>query len=138
MKINELTKRELESITYVDISYMILKEENNKFNTPTLFRKVCDILELSDEVFENKIGEYYTDLTLDKRFIIMKDATWELRENTKVETLLDEDDETEYLDEEEEVEEDLELTCEGLELEDDDAEDDDADLNIIDEEDLDL
>ena len=138
MKINELTKSELESLTYVDISYMILKEDKNRFNTPTLFRKVCDLLDLSEEEFENKIGEYYTNLTLDKRFIIMKDATWELREKTKVETLIDEDDDNEYLDEEEELEEDLELIDEGLELDDEDSEDDDLNLNIIDEEDLDL
>ena len=136
MKIKDLTKSELESMTYVDISYMILKEEKNCFNTPTLFKKVCKILDLSENEFENKIGEYYTNLTLDKRFIIMKDGNWELREKTKVETLVDED-ETEYLDEEEEIEEDLELIDEGLELNDDDS-DDDEDLNIIDEEDLEI
>ena len=136
MKIKDLTKSELESMTYVDISYMILKEEKDRFNTPTLFKKVSEILDLSEGEFENKIGEYYTNLTLDKRFIIMKDGNWELREKTKVETLVDED-ETEYLDEEEEIEEDLELIDEGLELNDDDS-DDDEDLNIIDEEDLEI
>ena len=137
MKINELTKSELESLTYVDISYMILKEEKKRFNTPTLFRKVCDLLNLTEEDFENKVGEYYTNLTLDKRFIFMKDGNWELREKTKVETLIEEDD-NEYLDEEEEKEEDLELIEEGLELDDDDSEDDEPDLNIIDEEDLEI
>lgn len=135
MKIKDMTKVELETLSYTDLTYMILKENKASMNTPTLFRKICDLLEYSETDFENKIGDYYTSLTLDKRFVLLEDATWDLRENHSVELELDDEEESTEETEEEEEEEELEESLEEpVSLDEDlDTDEDLSDLSIVDD-----
>lgn len=136
MKLNKMKKEELELLSYTDLTKMILEEEGKSFTTPDVFRKICELLELSDDDYVNKVGDYYTALTTDKRFVFLEDGTWDLKDKHKVEIVLDEDEEveTEELDEEE-GEEDPELEYntleEGVDEEDDDASEELEDLSII-------
>ena len=144
MKLKEMSKEELEVLSYTDLTEMILKENKKPMNTPSIFKKICDLLELTEEDYTNQIGDYYTSLTTDKRFILLDTAEWDLKDKHKVEIDLSEDDEEEYdeesEDEEEEIEEDeeSELDDESIEITDDeiDLDDDMEDLTIVDDEDL--
>ena len=69
MSIREKDKLDLELMSYTDIAYEIIKEDKKQYNTPNLFREVCNLLELSEAEFEAKIGDFFTALTTDKRFI---------------------------------------------------------------------
>lgn len=133
MKIKDMTKAELELLSQCDIAALLLKENTKPMNTPAIFKKICNLLELSDEEYTNKIGEFYTSLTTDKRFILLDNADWDLRDNHAVKISIDDDEEdTEY-----EEEEELEETEEDL-LEEDDIEEplDDEDLDIDDDDEL--
>ena len=143
MKLKEMSKEELEVLSYTDLTEMILKENKNPMNTPSIFKKICELLELTEEEYTNQIGDYYTSLTTDKRFILLDTAEWDLKDKHKVEIDLSEaDDEDEVFDEEseedndEELEEELE--DESIEITDDevDLDDDMEDLTIVDDEDL--
>ena len=144
MKLKEMSKEELEVLSYTDLTEMILKENKKPMNTPSIFKKICELLELGEEEYTNQIGDYYTSLTTDKRFILLDTAEWDLKDKHKVEIDLSEDDEEEYdeesEDEEEEIEEDeeSELDDESIEITDDeiDLDDDMEDLTIVDDEDL--
>lgn len=143
MKLKEMSKEELEVLSYTDLTEMILKENKKPMNTPSIFKKICDLLELSEEDYTNQIGDYYTSLTTDKRFILLDTAEWDLKDKHKVEIDLSEaDDEEEVFDEEseEETEEALEeeIEDESIEITDDevDLDDDMEDLTIVDDEDL--
>lgn len=138
MKLKDINKTELEQMSYADLSYIILKENKKPMNTINLFKKVCEVLELSDDVLNEKIGDFYTSLTTDKRFLMLDSSEWDLRENNIVKMEIEEDeeeiDEEEIDDEEvdeEEIEEDLDQ-----DILDDDLDDTD-DLSIISENDLD-
>ena len=48
------------------------------------------------EEYSEKIGDFYTSLTTDKRFILLDTAEWDLKDKHKVEIILDEDDEEEF------------------------------------------
>ena len=142
MKIKDMKKEDLEVLSYTDLTEMILKENKKPMNTPSVFRKICDLLELSEEEYSEKIGDYYTSLTTDKRFILLDTAEWDLKDKHKVEIILDEDDEEEVFDEEE-IEEDEEIeeeTDESIEITDDEVDLDDSDdlddLSILDDDDL--
>ena len=142
MKIKDMTKKDLELLSYYDIAYMLLKE-NKPMNTPTLFKTICDLLELGEDEYTNKIGEFYTSMTTDKRFILLDSAEWDLRDNHAVKITIDddedEDDEEEIEDEiedEMEDEEDLEEPIDDEELDVDSDDDDLDDLSIINEEDI--
>ena len=131
MKIKDMSKVELETLSYTDLTYMILKEEKKRMNTPTIFRKICTLLDYTDEQFQNKIGDYYTSLTLDKRFILLDDATWDLSEKHSVTLEVDEDEEN-FDTEEDEVEEEDDSVEENLDDDtDDDTDDELSDLSVV-------
>jgi len=143
MKLKDMKKEELEVLSYTDLTEMVLKENKKPMNTPSVFKKICELLELTDEEYSEKIGDYYTSLTTDKRFILLDTAEWDLKDNHKVEIVLDEDDEEEAFDEEEieEAEENLnEEEDESIEITDDEIDLDDSDdledLSIIDDDEL--
>ena len=71
MKLKDMKKEELEVLSYTDLTEMILKENKKPMNTPSIFKKICDLLELSEEEYTNQIGDFYTSLTTDKRFILL-------------------------------------------------------------------
>ena len=147
MNLKDMKKEELELLSFTDLTEMILKESKKSMNTPSIFKKICSLLELSDEDYQSKIGDYYTSLTTDKRFIHLDNAEWDLKDRHKVEIINfdeDEDDEEEV----EEIAEDGDESADHIEEEetiDDDVLDDESldsdedleELTIIDDESLD-
>ena len=145
MKLKDMKLEELELLSYTDLTYKILKEEKKALNTPTIFHKICDLLGYSETDFEEKIGDYYTSLTIDKRFTMLDSAEWDLRENHVLEINLEEEtSEEEEIEEEsetdEETEEELDVEEDSLDstIEDDleDSDDDMDDLSILEEDEL--
>lgn len=135
MKLNKMKKEELELLTYTDLARMIIKEEGRPLNTPTIFKKICDLLGLSEDDYLEKVSDFYTSLTIDKSFVFLQDGTWDLKDNHKVSIILDDDEEVE---EELEIEEEEEIESydDDIEADDDDdnPDDDMEDLSIIDDE----
>ncbi len=140
----KLTKEELELMSYNDITNMLLKE-SPQATTLDLFTKIVDMLGLPKQTLESKIGEFYTALTNDKRFILLEDGTWDLKSNHKTQNFAIEDDLEDYEEEIEEEYDDIPETPEENEdIYSDDSEEDSGDvaeeyknLVIVDEEDLD-
>lgn len=146
MNLENMKLEELELLSYTDLTEMILKESKKSMNTPSIFKKICELLELSDEDYQNKIGDYYTSLTTDKRFVHLDNADWDLRDRHKVEIVdyeedeLDEEEEIDDIDEEiesdEEIEEEDDLALDDLDDEVLDTDDDLDDLSIIDDDEI--
>lgn len=148
MSIKDLSKDELELYSHKDLTNMLLAEKG-AMNTVELFKEITTLLELPNSVFENKIGDYYTTLTTDKRFIMLEDGKWDLRDNhtsDKVVILHETDEEEEQeedLDNKDELEsdendEDDYDSARNDEDFDDSTEEDLKDLVIIDEDELEL
>lgn len=135
MKLNEIPKEELELMSYDDLAFLILKDETGKMKINDLFKKVCDILGLSKSEFENRIADFFEILTTDKRFTMLEDGSWDLKERHSEKVVIDEDDE-EFIEETEEeidVPEEEENPYDEDEDSDDDSADDDLkDLVVID------
>lgn len=143
MKVDKMKKEDLELMSYNDIANLIL-EESTKKTTAELFKKICDLLDLGQKTYENKIGAFYTSLTKDKRFLLLDDGLWDLKKNhsvkvLKIEEALEDMEELEETDEyEDDEDEDKDIIYD--ENPDDDLGDDLDDyknLVIVDEEDLD-
>lgn len=140
MKLKNMSKEELELMSYTDLTEMLLKENKKPMNTPTVFHKICDLLGYSDDEYASKIGDYYTSLTIDKRFVLLDNNEWDLRDHHSIDLSLEEDDEEDeemmeedVVEEPEEEEENIDEvnTDEELEVDDDDDIDE---LNIISDE----
>lgn len=146
MKLSKMKKEELELLSNKDITFYLL-EEQGKQNTAELFKSIITLLELPGSTFEEKIGDYYTSLTTDKRFIMLEDGCWDLRSRHTSDKIAKMDDEDE---EDEEETEDTKDDMLSDELEEDNYdsgdvdEDDDyvdpnedlKDLVVVDEEEL--
>ena len=141
----DLKKENIENLSYKDIANLILEKEKKGLNTLDLFTNIVNLLELSNDIIEEKIADFYTSLATDKRFILI-DGMWDLRKRHTSDKIIV--DETE--DEEEDIEENRdemdtledeygdEYTDDAsIDSEYDDTDDDDlSDLVVIDEEDL--
>ena len=140
MNLSKMTKEELETISYADLTEMILKEEKNSLNTPSIFKKICKLLELSDDEYASQIGDFYTSLTTDKRFILLDNACWDLRDRHKIEIVLDDEEEAdEAFEDEDNEEDDNETEEDDIDAIDDESieQDDDLDdLTILDEDEI--
>ncbi len=141
MSIKNMTKEDLELLSNKDITNLLL-EEKGKQTTPDLFKKIIQLLELPESTFDQKIGDYYTSLTTDKRFILLEDGTWDLRSrhsSDKIAKIEDEEDEDlEEIEEEEEQEEMVE-DFDSIESDEDDIDDSDEDLKdlvVLDEDEI--
>ncbi len=143
MKLKDLTKEEIEAMSYDDIAMMILTETNRQMKINELFKEVCKLVGLSDEEFVDKLPAFFDILSTDHRFIMLENGLWDLKTKHSTKVIIDNDDEDDEdieedieLDEIEESEEDTEKDIYADVDEDDDLTDDDDDLKdlvIIDE-----
>ena len=146
MNLEDMKKEELELLSFTDLTEIILKESKKSMNTPTIFKKICDLLGLSDLEYQNKIGDYYTSLTTDKRFILLSNAEWDLKERHKIEIVIDDDDDEDIEEDDEDNENNDNSTSDEIDEEniDDEALDDNSldtdddleELSIIDDDEI--
>ncbi len=140
MKLKSVNEEQIETMSYDDIAYVILKEKGKKMKLLDLFNEVIYQLKLDKEEAEQHLADFFSLLSTEKRFIQLEGGYWDLRENhtAKIE-LSDLDDEDDLADElEEDIEEDIEdddmYIDETKESDDDEAEDEYKDLVVIDDE----
>ena len=136
MKLN-ISKEELEQMSYDDVAYVILKTNKKKMKIQDLFKGVIKVMELPEKDFEDHIVDFFELLSTDKRFLMLEKGFWDLKENHKTNVIIDEEEdiEEEIKDEEEiEIEEvEEEISYDDDILDDDDTEDDLKDLVIMDD-----
>ena len=141
MSIKNMTKEDLELLSNKDITNLLL-EEKGKQSTPDLFKKIIKLLDLPESTFDQKIGDYYTSLTTDKRFILLEDGKWDLRSrHTSDKVIKVDDDEDEDIEEVEEEEQEEETDdFDSIDSDDDDdidsGDDDLKDLVVLDEDEI--
>lgn len=153
MNVRNMKSEEIEFLSYLDIAYNLLKYDKNTKTTVELFKEICVLLKLSDKQYENLVGDFYTSLTVDKRFLLLDTGKWDLKENHSVKIIIeDELDELDGLDTLEDIDEEIEEEKESfiddtdeelsideidtIEEVDDIDEEDLEELTVIDEEDL--
>ena len=89
MKLNKIPKSELELLSYTEIAKMYLEENKKTMNTAELFKEICNLLELSESVYVDKIADFFQSLTTSKEFILLEDGTWDLKSNHKVKVIIE-------------------------------------------------
>lgn len=147
MKLSKMPKEELELLSYTKIAELYLKENKTQMNTADLFKEVCSLLELPENVYQNQIADFFQSLTTSKEFILLNNGKWDLKINHSIkvdmddiyEDKLDDEELDDFEDEEEESDEEADK-YNSLDNEDDDdfdADDELNDLTIVSEDELD-
>ena len=144
MSIKDMKKEEIELLSNKDITNLLLEEKGCQ-NTAELFTQIIELLDLPKSTFDNKIGDYFTSLTTDKRFLMLEDGTWDLRSRHNaskvIKVIEEEDDELEDVSNEEDIPEEDEFDIDSVTDDDDTFDDNDDDLKdlvILDEDELEL
>lgn len=135
MKLKDYKKEDLELMGYDDIAVLVLQEVNKKMKITDLFKKVCNLLGLSDKEYEQRIGDFFELLSTNKNFIMLENGYWDLKSKHNSKVIIDEDDEeiVDSIDEDEEIddEEEEDIFYDGDD--DDDVQEDELkDLVVID------
>lgn len=141
----KIKKEELELMSNKDIAELILENSKRTINTADLFKKIIKLLDLPESSFESKIADFYTSLSTDKRFILLDNGKWDLRNrhtSDKVIKVVPDEDEEEEEEEntnqsEDDIEEDNYDDTEDEEY-DEETNEELKDLVIIDEDELEL
>ena len=63
----------------VDVAYSVLSRKNSVTGFNDLFNEVADKLELTIDQKADAISNFYTNLSLDGRFVNLGDNQWDLR-----------------------------------------------------------
>lgn len=146
MKLKDMSEEELYALSYDEIAYLILTEAGKKMKLLDLFKKVCKLLGDDFEEKQDKIGDFFEILSVNKKFVLLKNGFWDIATRHKQDIVVEDEDEIsseETEDEEEVIEEEIEDEEEDIfydsdNLEDDDIEEDELkDLVIVDEEESD-
>ena len=145
MKLSSMKKEQLELLTKIDLTKLILEDSKKTMTTAELFKEIIRLLELPESTFENKVADYYTALSTDKNFILLDDGKWDLRSHHKSDKVIvmDDEDDEEELDAEDEIEQEEEDDLSNVYSEDDDFGDDSDDddfknLVVVDEDELEM
>ena len=102
--LSRMSKENLELLSYTKIAEMYLRENKKRMNTAHLFREVCNLLELDENEYQNRIADFFESLTTSKEFILLNDGNWDLKENHSVKI----DMEDIYDDSDSDIDEDIE------------------------------
>lgn len=151
MDIKKMSKEDLEEMSMVDIAFQLMKDSKRTKIINQLFDQVSELQGLTETQKQNKIGDFYTNISTDKRFIVLGGSRVDLKTKHSVKKIKvnvdDEEDvenfveEDEELDDEEAIEDEEDEYNSVVDDDDEDLLDDDEDdlkgLVILDEEDLD-
>ena len=136
MNLKKMNKEELELMSYDDIAYELLKESKHQMKIIDLFNEIGKLIDLSAGEIEEKVADFFEMLTLDKRFIMLDDGSWDLKERHAQNIVIDDEEEdisVEEIEDESEEEKDEDIFFDENN-DDDDTEDDLKDLVVVDEE----
>lgn len=95
------------NMSMVDVAYELMSKKKSAVNFFKLWEEVCQMKKFDDEQKEDKESLFYTNITLDGRFITVGENAWDLRSRHKFSDVhIDMNDI--YADDEEEASEELE------------------------------
>ncbi len=136
MKLIDLPKEDLETMSYDDVAYLILEKKQSKMKIQELFKEVINVMGLDSDIFEEHLADFFGLLSTDKRFIMVDKGYWDLKINHSTKIVIDDDEDEDVIEEtEEEAEEENkeEINYDEDIIDDDETEDDLKDLVILDD-----
>ena len=118
----------------IDEAYEVIRSSGKVYPFNELYQQVTQNLGMSEEEKMAHIGQFYTELTIDGRFLNLGDNNWDLRENhtyarshidvNDVYSEVNSDEDSDEEDKQEEKAYDAEVEGKAVESDDDEKDDD--------------
>ena len=90
LKLRELSRDELIEESFVDLTYAMLEETHETKTYAELVAEIENLLGLTKEDMKARLVQFYTDMNIDGRFLILGENRWGLREWYPVEQIEEE------------------------------------------------
>ena len=81
MNFKDISKEELETMSYDEIAYLVLEKKGKKMKLLDLFQNVCKILNLPESMVEERIADFFELLSINKKFVLLENGFWDLAIN---------------------------------------------------------
>lgn len=65
--------------SFLDAAFEVIEKNGADMPFKDIYDKVAEELEMSEEEKLSNLGTFYTNLTLDGRFVLLTDNSWDLR-----------------------------------------------------------
>lgn len=78
---------DMTQMSMVDVAFELMKKKKKQVEFAKLFTEVSEIKGFSEEEAEEKKSVFYTNITMDGRFITLGENRWDLRERHKFENV---------------------------------------------------
>ncbi len=80
MKFKQFENTSKKELAMINVAKAVLENVHNVMHFNDLLAEVSEYLEMSDDDIEKEMGQFYTDLNIDGRFISLGENRWGLRE----------------------------------------------------------
>ncbi len=70
-------------LSMVNVAYDVMKQEQKEMNFHALYEKVSAVMGFDETQYDDKMSLFYTNITMDGRFITLGENVWDLRERHK-------------------------------------------------------
>ena len=74
-------------LSMVDVAYNLMTKKKKEVDFVKLYQEVSEIKGFTEQEAQDKMSVFYTDITLDGRFITLGENRWDLRERHKFENV---------------------------------------------------
>lgn len=110
----------------IETAYEVLNQQNNSMPFVALWSEVAKRMGYNESQFEENIAQFYTDLSMDNRFLNLSGNQWDLKSrHTYSEAVMDTD--SIAIEEEDEDEEEEENSAKDADLDESEENDDEDD-----------
>ena len=77
--------KDFKQMSMLDIAYEYVKEQGKPVNFYDIYDYVCDAKALEEDEKNTRRSQFYTNVTIDGRFLTVGENKWDLRERHKFE-----------------------------------------------------
>lgn len=74
-----------EEMSMLEVAEQLIQRKIKPQKFDKIAKEVCEIMGISDEEFESRVAQFYTDLTLSGRFVTVGEDKWDLKSRQKYE-----------------------------------------------------
>ena len=74
-----------EEMSMLEVAELLIQRKIKPQKFEKIAKEVCEIMGLTDEQFQSKLAQFYTDLTLSGKFVTVGEDKWDLKSRQKYE-----------------------------------------------------
>lgn len=74
-----------QEMSMLEVAELLIQRKIKPQKFDKIAKEVCEMMGLTDEEFESKLAQFYTDLTLSGKFVTVGEDKWDLKSRQKYE-----------------------------------------------------